>query len=117
MRSPIPKRRLPCERPWCAPLTHFSGIGADITNEVTDSKEAAAVRAALMRLFDGFVLHRGSPRHEKRGDIKVPHWLEPVLSQHQVGGYVDRLRKKPLSAGGGGPLGKAKNNSDAPIRT
>ena len=42
--------------------------------------------------FDGFILHRGSPRHEKRESTKVAYWLEPVLSQHQMGGYGDRLR-------------------------
>ena len=95
-------------------LTQLSEIRAEITKEVTDSKEAAAVRAALMRLFDGFVLHRGSPRHETREGTKVAYWLEPVLSQHQMGGYVDSLRKKSLPAGSGDPLGKAKKNCDGP---
>ena len=100
-------------------LTQLSEIRAEITKEVTDSKEAAAVRAALMRLFDGFVLHRGSPRHETTEGTKVAYWLEPVLSQHQMGGYVDSLRKKSLPAGSGDPNGKAKRkaekNCDAPI--
>jgi chromosome segregation ATPase len=61
-------------------LTQLSEIRAEIAKEVTDSKEAAAVRAALMRLFDGFVLQRGSPRHETREGTKVAHWLEPMLS-------------------------------------
>jgi DNA invertase Pin-like site-specific DNA recombinase len=96
-------------------LVQLSEIRAEITKEVTDSKEAAAVRAALMRLFDGFVLHRGPPRHEKREGTKVAYWLEPVLSQHQMGGYVDRLRTKLRPTGSGDPLGEAKINSDAPI--
>ena len=96
-------------------LAQLSEIRAGIAKEVTDSKEAAAVRAALMRLFDGFVLHRGRPRHETREGTKVAYWLEPVLSQHQMGGYVDSLRKKPLPAGSGDPSGEAKNNYDAPM--
>ena len=96
-------------------LAQLSEIRAEITKEVTDSKEAAAVRAALMRLFDGFVLHRGPPRHEKREDIKVAHWLEPVLSQHRMGGYVDSLRKKSLPAGSADPNGEAKKNYDGPM--
>jgi hypothetical protein len=32
-----------------------------------------------------------------------------------MGGYVVRLRKKPLPAGSVDPLGKAKKNYDAPI--
>jgi hypothetical protein len=98
-------------------LAQLSEIRAGIAKEVTDSKEAAAVRAALMRLFDGFVLHRGPPRHETREGTKVAYWLEPVLSQHQMGGYVDSLRKKPLPAGNGDPSGEAKNNYDAPMGT
>ena len=97
-------------------LAQLSEIRAEITKEVTDSKEAAAVRAALMRLFDGFVLHRGSPRHETRENTKVAYWLEPVLGQHQMGGYVDSLRKKPLPAGSVDPLGKAGKNYDPPMR-
>jgi site-specific DNA recombinase len=96
-------------------LTQLSEIRAEIAREVTDFKEAAAVRAALMRLFDGFVLHRDSPRHEKREYIKVAYWLEPVLSQDQMGGYVGRLRKKPPSVGSGDPIGQAENNFDPAI--
>jgi len=96
-------------------LAQLSEIRTEITKEVTDVKEAAAVRAALMRLFDGFVLHSGSPRHETRESTKVAYWLEPVLSQHQMSGYVDRLRKKSPPKGGDDPHGQAKNNLDASI--
>ncbi len=96
-------------------LGQLSEIRAQIAREVTDVKEAAAVRAALMRLFDGFVLHRGSPRHETREGTKVAYWLEPVLSQHQMSGYVDRLREKSPPGGGGDPLGKAGKNFDASV--
>jgi hypothetical protein len=96
-------------------LAQLSEIRAEITKEVTDSKEAAAVRAALMRLFDGFVLHRGSPLHEKRESTKVAYWLEPVLSQHQMGGYGDRLRPKLRTTDSGDPFGEAENNSDPAI--
>ena len=85
-------------------LGQLSEIRAEIAKEVTDRKEAAAVRAALMRLFDGFVLHRGQPRHETREGKKVAYWLEPVLSQDQM----DRLRTKLRPTNGGFPLGKAK---------
>jgi DNA invertase Pin-like site-specific DNA recombinase len=96
-------------------LTQLSEVRAEIAEEVSDAKEAAAVRAALMRLFDGFVLHRGSPRHEKREYIKVAYWLEPVLSQDQMGGYVDRLRAKLRTTVSGSPNGQAENNSDLAI--
>jgi DNA invertase Pin-like site-specific DNA recombinase len=96
-------------------LTQLSEIRAEIAKEVSDAEEAAAVRAALMRIFDGFVLHRGSPRHEKREYIKVAHWLEPVLSQDQTGGYADRLRKKLRTTGSGFPIGRAENNADPAI--
>ena len=64
-----------------------------------------------MRLFDGFVLHRGSPRPETGEGTKVAYWLAPVLGQHQMGGYVDRLREKTVSAGSGFPIGEAESNS------
>jgi hypothetical protein len=96
-------------------LTQLSEIRAEITKEVTDNNEAAAVRAALMRLFDGFVLHRGQPRHKTREGTKVAYWLEPVLSQDQMGGYVDRLRTKLRPQGGHNFNRGAKNNSDPSV--
>ena len=91
----------------------LSTIRAEIAKEVVDSKEAAAIRAALMRLFDGFVLHRGPPGPQTGERTKVAYWLEPVLGQHQMGGYVDRLRTKTRTTGSGFPLGKAKNYFDS----
>ena len=96
-------------------LTQLSEIRAGIAKEVTDSKDAAAVRASLMRLFDGFVLHRGSPRHKTREGTKVAYWLEPVLSQDQMGGYVDRLRMEMRTTSGGFPSGGAKINPDQAV--
>jgi anti-sigma factor RsiW len=92
-------------------LGQLAEIRAEIAKEVTDAQGAAAVRAALMRLFDGFVLHRGSPRHESRESTKVAYWLEPVISQHQMDGLRTELRPR----GGRSSIGEAKNNSDAPI--
>jgi DNA repair exonuclease SbcCD ATPase subunit len=90
-------------------LAHLAEIRAEITTEVNGAKGAAAVRAALMRLFDGFVLHRGSPRHEGRELKKVAYWLQPLLSQREMGGYEDRLRQKLGLVGDCTPLGNAKN--------
>ena len=53
-------------------LTQLSEIRAEIAKEVTDSKDAAMGRASLMRLFDGFVLHKGSPRHKQGKARKSP---------------------------------------------
>ena len=92
-------------------LGQLAEIRAEIAKEVKGAEGAAAVRAALMRLFDGFVLHRGSPRHERRGRTKVAFWLEPVLSEHQM----DRLRTKLRTRGSGFPLGKAKNYPDPSV--
>jgi hypothetical protein len=93
-------------------LGQLAEIRAGIVKEVNGSKDAAAVRASLMRLFDGFVLHRGPPRHKTREGTKVAYWLEPVLSQDQMGGYVDRLRTEMRTTSSGFPIGKAENNSD-----
>src|SRR4029077_6282598 len=94
-------------------LDLLSKIRAEIAKEVVDSKEAAAIRASLMRLFDGFVLHRGSPGPETGEGTKVAYWLEPVLGQHQMGGYVDRLKAKLPQAGALKPLGERENNFDS----
>ena len=96
-------------------LTQLSEIRAGIVKEVNGSKDAAAVRASLMRLFEGFVLHRGQPRHKSREGTKVAYWLEPVLSQDRMGGYVDRLRTELRTTSSGFPSGEAENNSDRPV--
>jgi site-specific DNA recombinase len=94
-------------------LNLLSEIRAEIAKEVVDSKEAAAIRASLMRLFNGFVLHRGSPGPGTGEGTKVAYWLEPVLGQDRMGGYVDRLRTKLRTTGSGFPTSKAKNNFDS----
>jgi hypothetical protein len=94
-------------------LDLLSKIRAEIAKEVVDSKEAAAIRAALMRLFDGFVLHRGPPGPATGEGTKVAYWLEPVLGQHQMGGYVDRLREKSVPTDSSNPPWEAENNFDS----
>ena len=46
-------------------LAKLAEIRAEIAKEVLNAEGAAAVRAVLMRLFDGFVLRRGLPAGEK----------------------------------------------------
>jgi site-specific DNA recombinase len=87
-------------------LAQLAEIRAEIAKEVVDADGAAAVRAVLMRLFDGFVLHRGQPGHEKREITKVDHWLEPLVSELTVAGYDEKLRPEQVHK----PLAQAKNN-------
>ena len=64
------------------------------------------MRAALLRLFDRFVLHRGTPESAHMELVGEGYWIEPVISEHAVEGYDEKLR--PVLARK--PLGQAENN-------
>jgi hypothetical protein len=64
----------------------------------------AAVRSALLRLFDGFVLHRDVPV-QAHVELIGEYWIEPIVSQQAVEGY-EKLR--PVL--GRKPLEQAENN-------
>jgi DNA invertase Pin-like site-specific DNA recombinase len=84
-------------------LAQLAQIRAEIAEEVLGAEGAAAVRAVLMRLFDGFVLHEG--QNEER--LKKPgYWIEPLLSELTLAGDDE----KPCPALAHKPLAQAKNN-------
>ncbi|MEX2107652.1 MAG: recombinase family protein [Solirubrobacterales bacterium] len=85
-------------------LEHLAEIRGAIGAEIHDADGAAAVRAVLLRLFEGFVLHRDSS--QKRGRKKDRSWLEPVLSQREIGAFEEKLSLTGTSK----PLGEAGNN-------
>lgn len=79
-------------------------IRAAVAGEVTDAAGVAAVRSALLRLFDGFTLRDIPDRaHVELIDTR---WIEPVVSEKAVAGYDEKLR--PVLARK--PLEQAENN-------
>ena len=81
-------------------------IRAAVAGEVNDAAGVAAARAALLRLFDRFVLHRGRPESAHLELVGEGYWIEPVISEHAVAGYDEKLR--PVLARK--PLEQAENN-------
>jgi hypothetical protein len=84
-------------------LAQLAQIRAEIAEEVLDAEGAAAVRAVLLRLFDGFVLHQGQM---EEGLKKPGYWIEPLLSELTLAGDDE----KPGPAPAHKPLAQAGNN-------
>jgi DNA invertase Pin-like site-specific DNA recombinase len=91
-------------------LETLAEIRSALAEEVKDADGAAAVRAVLMRLFDGFVLHRGEPDGQGDEPVGDGWWIEPVLGRHTVDRYDAKLR--PV-------LGRSSlgDNCSSPMRT
>jgi hypothetical protein len=81
-------------------LRRLAAIRAAIAGEVTDAEGLDAVRAALARLFEGFVIHHGIP---ERAHVELigETWIEPVVREEAVEGYGENLRpvlrREPLA--------------------
>jgi DNA invertase Pin-like site-specific DNA recombinase len=94
-------------------------VRAAIAGEVRDAEGVDSARAALMRLFDHFVLHRGRPEQEAHLElIGEGYWIEPVMSDRAVKGYDEKLRPVLTAAPLDGVeeipvLSRAGNGSDA----
>lgn len=80
-------------------VEQLARIRAAVAGEITDAAGVAAVRSALLRLFDGFVLHRAMPDHA-HVELIGEYWIEPLVSSRAVEGYDEKLRpvlaRKPL---------------------
>ncbi len=88
-------------------VEQLARIRAALAGKVTDAAGVDAVRAALMGIFDHFVLHRGVP--SERANLELVgegYWIEPVINEHAIEGYDEKLR--PVLAKK--PLGQAENN-------
>ncbi len=79
-------------------LEQLARIRAAVAGAVKDASGVEAVRSALLRLFDGFLLHRGVP-DEAHVELIGETWIEPIVSQQAVEGYDEKLKpvlaKKP----------------------
>jgi DNA invertase Pin-like site-specific DNA recombinase len=86
-------------------LEQLARIRATLAGKINDAQGTDAVRAALMCLFDRFVLHVGVPVDANLELIEDGYWIEPVISDHAVADYEEAgpvLARKPL--------GRAENN-------
>lgn len=63
-------------------LERLAQIRAALAGQVTDAAGVDAVRAALMRVFDRFELHKGMAEERTNLDlIGEGYWIEPVTSE------------------------------------
>ena len=86
-------------------LTKLAHIRAAIAGEASDREGVDSARAALLRLFDAFILHTGTPA-EAHVELIGEMWIEPVVNSHAVEHYDEKLR--PVLARK--PLEQAENN-------
>lgn len=82
-------------------VAKLAQIRAAIAGEVSDRDGVDAVRAAILRLFDGFVLHHGAPP-AAHVELIGEWWIEPVVSNAAVADYDEEMRpvvaRKPLAS-------------------
>lgn len=86
-------------------LQHLAGIRAAIAGEVSSAAGVDAVRSALLRLFDGFKLHSGTPE-KAHVELIEERWIEPLISEWAITGHEEQL--SPVIALK--PLDQAANN-------
>jgi hypothetical protein len=65
-------------------LRLLSGVRRAIAGEVRDAEGIDAVRAALSRLFERFVLHGGIPSRAHVELIREGFWIEPIVREQAV---------------------------------
>ena len=71
-------------------LDHLTAIRRAIAGEVKNAEGTAAVRAALSRLFEGFVVHRSTPE-KAHVELIGKVWIEPIVREHAVEGYSESM--------------------------
>ncbi|HVS99842.1 MAG TPA: hypothetical protein VHE08_04935 [Solirubrobacterales bacterium] len=77
-------------------LERLVHIRAALAGQVTDAAGVDAVRAALMRVFDRFVLHDGPPERRANLDlIGEGWWIEPVTSEEAIAKLAGNGSSKP----------------------
>jgi site-specific DNA recombinase len=86
-------------------LHRVAEIRSAITGQVRDAQGLDAVRAALMRTFDHFVVRRRMPRVHVELIADVDLVIEPIVREHAIAGYSKNLRpilrRQSLTAGDG----------------
>ena len=73
-------------------LRRLSEIRAVIAGEVRDADGLEAVRAALARTFEHFVIRRRAPRVHVELVADAQLIIDPVVREHALSGYSENLR-------------------------
>ena len=71
-------------------LERLTEIRRAIAGEVNASEGVDAVRAALSRLFEGFVVRRGFPGRVHVELVSEALWIDPIVRERSVGGEALR---------------------------
>jgi hypothetical protein len=81
-------------------LRRLAAIRSAIIGEIHDAAGIDAVRAALSRLFDGFIVHRGTPDRAAQVELIGKVWIEPLVREEAIEENGDtimpKLRREPL---------------------
>ena len=81
-------------------LRRLTEIRKTIAGEIQSAESVEAVRAALTRLFESFVLHRTTPGRV-HVELVGETWIEPIPRESAIEGYSETmtpiLRREPLS--------------------
>jgi hypothetical protein len=87
-------------------LQHLAEIRRAIAGEVRDAEGVDAVRAALARAFECFVIHRDVQSTHAELAWVGDYMIEPVVREHAVEGYSEGMRPVLRRE----PLQQAENN-------
>lgn len=87
-------------------LQHLAEIRRAIAGEVRDAEGVGAVRAALARAFECFVIHRDVQSTHAELAWVGDYMIEPVVREHAVEGYSEGMRPVLRRE----PLQQAENN-------
>jgi DNA invertase Pin-like site-specific DNA recombinase len=91
-------------------LRRLAQIRAAIAGDVQDADGIEAVRAALTRQFERFVIHDSVPARAHVELINADFWIEPVMRAKAVEGYTEDVRPILRRV----PLDQARNNDNVP---
>lgn len=95
-------------------VEELAAVRAAVAGAVTDAAGIEAVRAVLLRQFNGFVLHRLKTPPTDGTDVYLDceRWIEPQPNWQAIAGFDEEFRPVLRAA----PLCKAANNSQL-VRT
>jgi DNA invertase Pin-like site-specific DNA recombinase len=86
-----------------AALRQLAAIRRSIAGDIQRAEGVEAVRAALTRLFDAFVVHRSTPRRVHVELAGCDYWIEPIVREDMMGeggpSGMPRPLREPLSIG------------------
>ena len=92
----------PSATTWTVTSCEDNGPGSlrDVVDHfAADGDTIDSVRAALMRLFDGFVLHLGMP-DKSHVELIGKTWIEPIVREQAIeeagDSILPKLRREPL---------------------